>query len=186
MKKTVKLWMSENKNEGLDNLGSDEKDGIKKLTDMIENKKLVVGPTDKSKKFTVDKPENFLADMKVHTSNDPIVDKKYVNRVHKILNESSKSFVKIFQIGKQSGHIDRIMRNMYVQSNTELPVLDGFHKDHKPGRKKRALVDGNIGPMSNYSEILSLIIRSYNEEMKVKLNGGSSIKSTEELLCQRL
>ena len=45
-----------------------------------------------------------------------------------------------------------------------------------------ALVNGNFGPMSNYSEILSLIIRSYNEEMKVKLSGGCSIKSTEELL----
>ena len=182
MKKTVKLWKSENKNEGLDNLDSDEKDGVKKLETMLKNKEIVVGPTDKSKKFTIDKPVNFLNDMKVHISDDPVVDKKFVNRVHKTLNDTSKSFVKIFQIGKQKSHLERIMRNMHVQSNTELPVLDGFHKDHKTGRKKRALVNGNIGPVSNLSEILSLIVRSYNEEMKVKLNGGCSIKSTEELL----
>ena len=78
--------------------------------------------------------------------------------------------------------MDRAMRNVHVQPNTELPVYHGFHKDHKSGRHMRPLVNGNIGPISNLSEIMSLLIRSYNVELKEKLNGGNSIRSTEELL----
>ena len=78
--------------------------------------------------------------------------------------------------------MDRAMKNVHMQPYTELPEYHGFFKDHKSGRNWRPLVNGNIGPISSMSEILSLIIRSYNEELKEKLNGGNSIKSTEELL----
>ena len=82
---------------------------MKKVQDNIRDKKAVVFPTDKSKRFYISTPEDYKEDMKVHVEKDNKVDDKYLNKVTKIFNDSSKSFVKILGIGKSTGQVTRAM-----------------------------------------------------------------------------
>ena len=150
----------------------------------MTKKKIVVSKTDKSKKLTVNKPENYADDMQNYVGKDKIVDKKFVNKVIKSSNEACKSLVRIVGIGKNSGQGDRALSNVHVANDCELPVYSGLLKDHKIGRKYRPLVNGNTGPLANLSELTSDILKPFLEELKVKVLADNVCKSTEELLYQ--
>ena len=126
---------------------------MKELQNCIENNEIVAYETDKSKKWSVNTPNNYKEDMKVHVQNDKIVTQKDINKITKQFNEASKSFVAILGIGDKIGHHSRIMNNVHVSNFSELPVKSGMYKDHKDGRKYRPYVNGNVGPISNISEI---------------------------------
>ena len=61
-------------------------------------------------------------------------------------------------------------------------MLSGLHKDHKPGRSKRPVVNGNVGPMTNLSNITSDLLEPFLEELREKVEKNNTCKSTEELL----
>ena len=65
---------------------------------------------------------------------------------------------------------------------SELPVLSGLHKDHKQGRNKRAVVNGNTGPIAPLSNILSDILQPYVSNLKNDI--GKICENTEELLSE--
>ena len=75
------------------------------------------------------------------------------------------------------------MKNVYVSKHSKIPISCGLYKDHKAGRKFRILVNGNIGPVSNASEMLSLILKSYVQELRIKTDIDMTVRSTEELLA---
>ena len=85
--------------------------------------------------------------MEIHVKNDQVVDQKYVNKVTKKFNENSKSFVEILGIGDKIGHHSRILNNVHVSPNSEVPIKSGMYKDHKEGRKYRPYVNGKVGPI---------------------------------------
>ena len=97
-------------------------------------------------------------------------------------NEICKSLVKIVNMGQNEGQLQRIISNVHVDSSSELPFMRGLYKDHKKGRKYRPVVNGNVGPVSNLSEILSLILKGYMQELQQIVGSKDTIKSTEELL----
>ena len=137
-------------------MNSQEINGLKKVVKQIKEDKIEVIKTDKSKKFSVDKPENYINDMMPHVQNKVKVDEKYVIKTITKCNGMSKSLVKVIGIGKSAGQQARAIKNVHVAPQTELPVMIGLHKDHKQGRHKRPLVYGNIGPISPLSsEIIS-------------------------------
>ena len=74
------------------------------------------------------------------------------------------------------------MNNVHVSHDSEIPIYRGLYKDHKEGRKYRPLVNGNVGPVSSVSEIVSIILKPYMQELKEKSNPENTVKSTEELL----
>ena len=86
-------------------------------------------------------------------------------------------------IGECVGHLQRILKNIHVDCYSELPFLKGLFKDHKSGRKYRPLVNGNVGPISSLSEILSLILKGYMHELQEKVGYKQTLGSTEEFLA---
>ena len=85
--------------------------------------------------------------------------------------------MKILGIGKDSGQVDRALRNVHVSNNTELPVLSGLPKDHKTGKQK----NGTVGPVVTLSNILGDMLEGFVKELKLK-DEEFTCKSTEELL----
>ena len=83
-----------------------------------------------------------------------------------MFNETCKSLVTILGIGENVGHFSRILKNVHVAEDSEIPIKSGMFKDHKAGRKYRPMVNGNIGPISNVSEIVSLVLKCYVQEPK--------------------
>ena len=150
------------------------------MTKKSKNKQIVVFETDKSKKFSVDDPNNYRSDMQPHIEKDETVDDKYVNSVTKKFNETSKGLVRITQMGKEVNQQNRASNNVHVANFSEIPTLSGHHKDHKTGRKKRAIVNGNTGPVAPLSNLLSDILKPYCNELKDTI--GKTVENTEELL----
>ena len=105
MLKTVKKYTQENVNKKYSNLSDEEQEGLKSLEDNIVDNKLVVIETDKSKKFAVNTPEQFIIDMEVHVKEDKIVDKKFVHKTTRKYNEICKSLVKIVNMGQNEGQL---------------------------------------------------------------------------------
>ena len=69
-------------------------------------------------------------------------------------------------------------------NDSELKVHSGRLKDHKSGRKYRALVNGNVGPIANLSEIRSLVLNPYAQEMRIRVGIKQTVNSTEDLFSQ--
>ena len=62
---------------------------------MINSSKFVVFQTDKSKKHTIDSPDNYRENMEKYTKDYKIVDEKFVTLLTKKLNEVNKNLVSI-------------------------------------------------------------------------------------------
>ena len=179
---TVKQYCKENKNQKYSNLSPEEQEGLKSLANKVDNKEIEIIETDKSKKLIVNSHEQYIHDMEVHVKVDRVVDKKFINKTTKKFNEMSKSLVKIVNMGQSVGQMSRITSNVHVDPSSELLRIKGLFKDHKSGRKYRALVNGNVGQISCSSEILSIILKAYMYELQQKVGRNDTIRSTEELI----
>ena len=54
-------------------LSKQQSDGLRKLKERIKNREVVVFPTDKSGRFSIDTPENYIEAGRVHTMNDETI-----------------------------------------------------------------------------------------------------------------
>ena len=116
--------------------------------------------------------------MEQYVINDQEINQKQLNKITKNCNDTCKSLVKIVGIGKSSFQENRALSNAHSSPFGEIPTLNGRFKDHKEGRKMRQVVNGNVGPLRNLSEILSDIVKCFIDE-----RDPNTIKSTEELLA---
>ena len=182
--KVYDQWKKENKNVEFSNLSHEEHEGLKELQKKIENNEIVVKHTDKSKRFAVETPESYSASMKPHIENKTEVDEKFVTKTINKINEINKSLVKILGIGKESNQEKRATNNVFTFLQTELPVLNGLPKDHKTGNTKRPVVNGNVGPVANSSNITSDVLEVFLVELREKVEKDNTCKSSEELICK--
>ena len=166
--KGFNVFQDENPNCKNCNLDIEENDGLKKIVKSNNENKTVVFKTDKSKKFSVDLPNNYKHDMEIYVQNDKIVDKKFVNKITNKFNDIGKSLIKILRFGEAHGHEKRALQNIVIALNGEIPVKSGMYKDHKDGRKYRPFVNGNIGPISNVSNLMNKVLAKYVERLKIK------------------
>ena len=156
--KGYKYYNYEYKNQLYSNLTENERDGLKKVNNSVKSKESVVNQTDKSKKFTVDNPDSYKNDMKKYVENDKVIDSKHVNKVTKLFNDVTKFLASILKTGESHNQLNRVLKNLVVSPDGEIPVLGGMYKDHKSGRNFRPFVNGNVGPIANISNILSKIL----------------------------
>ena len=168
-------------NTKFSNLPENEKEGLVSTINNVNENRISVFPTDKSKRFSVDTFEGYDTDMRDHIDKHDKINEKTLKKTIKNFNESNKSFVKILGIGKNCNQDKRASRNVHVHYQSEFPVISGHHKDHKEGRKKRLLVNGNVGPVFILSDNICDVLDKYVEELKDTYR-ESTCSSTEELL----
>ena len=119
--------------------------------------------------------------MKCHIEKDIKTDVKGANKIAKTLNEHTKDFVKILNIGAAHDQTKRALRNATVHKDGEIPVLVGTFKDHKKpeeGIKMRPIVNAMAGPKRALSDMFSDVL----EQVLDVNNDEIWCKSTEELL----
>ena len=114
MMKTVNTYKKENKSIKYSNLPEDEREGLESIMDRVDKNEIKIIETDKSKKFSVNTPSQYVEDMKTHIEGHKIVDRKFINKTIKMLNDTTKSLVKIVNIGECVGHLGRILKNVHV------------------------------------------------------------------------
>ena len=140
------------------NLEQDEKRGVNKIIKNINEEKLVVVQTDKSKNLVPETPVNYKESMKPHVKAHKTVTDKELNKIIKTVNGACKSFVQMLGIGKEANQVKRAKNNVHVAYNCEVPVVGGLQKDHKPGKPMRPWVNGNTGPLVNLSDVVSVLL----------------------------
>ena len=64
--KTVRAYKEENINTKYSNLPTDEIEGLKSIISRVDNNELKIIDTDKSKKFSINTPAEYVEDMGVH------------------------------------------------------------------------------------------------------------------------
>ena len=108
-------------------------------------------------------------------------------RVNKLLNNHSKLWSNILNIGKNSGNNqpDRIKDALKV-TDSDVPPMKGMRKDHKVSTDKllgppcRPLSNASIGPNSNLANLMTRVLQPVKKKLNSRL--GTEIVSTEELL----
>ena len=117
-----------NTKSALSNLSQAQKEGLKSLKQRRDDNEIVVFQTDKSGKIVVDSPENYIEAAKPHIGNDEIITLSEYNE--KKINAHSVFWLRMLQVGKESGDEARYKKSM-LQQNSQYASLYMYRKDHK-------------------------------------------------------
>ena len=165
------------------NLTLEERQNLKETKKKIKDREIVIFTTDKSGKFSADKPENYEAAVHKHTEKDEEVEEEdRVRQIENKINQHMRQFNKMFQVGKTNEHEGRVMAAT-ISTNTPPPPMYGLRKDHKTaqndteGPPVRPVCGASEAPNSRLSNFLSRIINDYCNVTKI----GTECRSGEEM-----
>ena len=121
-KKNNRVWNT--------NLSKSEQAGLKSLQKRISSGELVVVPTDKSSKFAVLRPDQYIGSGMKHVKGDKVISVDEVSKIQKTVNAHVNWLNTIFNTGADWKQQDR----MGVNTHDEGAQTCGLHlliKDHK-------------------------------------------------------
>ena len=169
-------------------LNETERVGMKEALKLTKEGRLVIFPTDKSGRFSLDSYENYVECMKEHVENDEAITEKEKEKMVRQLNGHSS------MLGRALGlcanhcsvdderHVSALKQDVYM-----LPLTtSGLRKDHKKvqeGQEKKGLplrpvCYASSAPNNVLSSIVAPIIRVVAEEAE-----NRAIASTEEMIA---
>ena len=167
------------------NLSKKQERGLKSLTERVKNGEIVVVPTDKSGKFAIMSRRAYEESGNKHVKDDRIVGWDELKEAQTRLNGHVAMMAKIFKIGKNWEHQDRIRETMMGESLSVCPV-SLLYKDHKGWKNgsgtippTRSVAGGHVGMNMHLSEIISDIL----EPIVETLTDGDEVISTEDLVA---
>ena len=164
------------------NITKTEERTIKDLKKRIGEKEVVVFSTDKSGRFTIDKPNNYQEAIIQHTVNDNEVEEEKVKQIENKMNQHMKQFNKMFSVGTSHDHENRVEMATH-STNTPAPPMYGLRKDHKKcldntkGPPVRPVCGANEAPNSRLSNFLSRIVNDYADATEI----ATECRSSEEM-----
>ena len=166
-----------------DNIDCEERQGLKQIKKDIKDKKIVVFTTDKSGKFSVDTPDNYMKAMELHTSKDIEVEgTEKEKKIETTMNHHMRQFHKMFNTGSTHNHEERVI-GATTSTNVPAPPMYGLRKDHKPHTDKikgppvRPVCGASEAPNSRLSNFLSRIVNDYADSIDI----ATECKSSEEM-----
>ena len=112
------------------NLSCSEQRGMKSLQDRVKRGEIVVTETDKSRRYCVLKRSQYSEAGSKHTRNDKKISYDQLHCVQKMVNDHAKWLKKIFNIGSDWGHEERICTSMTDKGEVVSPLYL-LVKDHK-------------------------------------------------------
>ena len=112
------------------NLSKEESLGLKSLKRRIKEGSIVVCQTDKTKRFAVLTPEQYLESGLEHTKNDVEIEPSEVKKIQKNVNDHVFWLKEIFNCGSNWGHTDRMNKNL-VDKGEQTCHMTLLIKDHK-------------------------------------------------------
>ena len=125
-----------NKGEQMSNLTSSEKKGLKSLQERIGKDEIIIMRTDKSSKFVITTPEEYVKMGEEHTQNDKEISWEEVRELERIVHGHTLAWDLVWRTGEDHGHQDRVTRSRATRSGNQA-TLTLLYKDHKQGNKTR-------------------------------------------------
>ena len=164
------------------NLSKEETEGLEEVKEKIKNGEIVVFATDKSGRLSIDTPNNYTEAVLEHTTNDIEISSEGVKQRENKINLHMRQFNKMFRVGEEHGHEDRVIAAT-LSTNIQPPPLYGLRKDHKnttdqvKGPPVRPVCGASISPNSRLSHFVSKIINDYSDHESIK----TECRSSEEM-----
>jgi hypothetical protein len=166
------------------NLSSKELRGLRSLLKRIQNREVMVIPSDKSGKLTVVSWDLYIQNMQKIIGDDKAVGWSEVGPTQARMNGHCSMWLKMTSMGSDWDQAQRI-REALLRYGECVPPLYGLVKDHKPegsfdpvfGPPYRPVCGASFGPNSALSDVLSEWIDVLADEM----SGGCEVRATEEL-----
>ena len=118
------------KSKIVSNLSKSEQRGLKSLKKRVLSGELVIGETDKSKRFCVLKRQQYIDSGLKHVKNDTIVTPAQVRTVQNNINDHCSWLKDIFQFGVNWDQLPRMANNLIDKGEGVAP-LHLLIKDHK-------------------------------------------------------
>ena len=112
------------------NLSKLELKGMKSLQKRVKNGELMITETDKSNRFCILKTSQYYEAGQKHVSKDQKISHEQVRAIQKVVNDHSFWLRKIFGLGVEWGHEDRIGNSMTDRGEVVAPLYL-LIKDHK-------------------------------------------------------
>ena len=167
------------------NLSRQQQAGLKSLQERVKNHEIVVFLTDKSGRFSVDTPTNYLAAGEQHTANDETITKKECRDIEGVMNAHSNAWIRMLGAGTLQNDQKRISDDM-VSKNCPPPAFYTLRKDHKLaivepeiGPPTRPVCGATQAPNKRLSYVMNLIVSEIS-----KNDDDSICLSTEEMLAE--
>ena len=158
---------------------------MKKLLKRVQDKELVVVPTDKSGRFSVMGVKTYLKAGNKHTNKDKEVNLEQIKGTQADLNGNMAMIIKFCRMGAKWNHGDR-MRGTTINGSENVCPMYLSYKDHKgwtgtDGKPAptRPIASGNVGMNIHISEVVSEII----EPVVDSFEGGNEAISSEDLMA---
>ena len=135
--------------------------------------------TDKSGKFVLTTPEEYIKMGEEHTDKDREISWQKVREMERKVNMHALAWDLIWRTGEDHGHQDRVTKSRATRSGNQA-TLTLLYKDHKQGNKTRPVASGNesfnLGLSNGISEVLEAVARSKKKPY--------SLISAEDLLAR--
>ena len=171
------------------NLTKQQHAGLKKLDKRIKNNEIVVFQTDKSGRFAVDTPANYLQAGEQHTANDEVITREEYLQIEDTMNAHSTVWMRMLRAGVAQNDQTRCSHNM-VSKNCPPPPFYTLRKDHKvivnpvpelpvPEPPTRPVCGASQAPNGRLSYVMNLIVGEV-----WKNNRDSVCLSTEEMCAE--
>ena len=109
------------RNQEWSNLDSSEKKGLKKLRNRIKKGELVIVKTDKSGKLMAMRKEDYLQFGIKGVGNDRKVDREEARKIERQINNHTRFWIKMVNMGENHGHFSRINESKINNSESLAP-----------------------------------------------------------------
>ena len=172
---------SENDNNS--NLTESEINGMRSLKARVKSGEIVITETDKSKRFSILTKEQYRKSGLKHTSKDQEISVDKLSSIQNTVNSHCSWVSKIFGIGSNWEHTDRVASSMTENSESVAPLYllikdqKGWTEDSNAPPPSRPVCSGNRGFNKHLSELVSLILEPLSHS-----TNGAEVNSTGSFL----
>ena len=158
--------------------------GLKSLKKRITEGEVVVCQTDKTGLFCVVSTQAYIKMGEPHVAGDKEVKQEEIEKIQRLTNGHTSSWIKILGAGSQWDHASRI-RETCINHGANVGPMYLLVKDHKQVEegevpKTRPVVASQGGLNYHLQNLLSEVIEPIAEEV----HGGIEVSSTEDLMAK--
>ena len=163
------------------NLTTEEKVGLRQLTNRVKTGEVVVFQTDKSSRFSVDSIDNYKLACQPHIRGDEAIPMKQYDCIEQHLSAHSVMWSRMLRMGTSLGHAERFKDNMISKYSPIAPMY-GLRKDHKD--LSEPPMRPVCGASSSNNRKLSFTLSTILSALWKHVSNKTCCMSTEEMAAE--
>ena len=187
-KKHLKKEYDEHGRPKESNITPEEAKGLRTARDITEDGTVIIRPTDKTSKHSIDSSANYAKKMEEHIKDDHVITEKEKERSVRECNGHAAFWRRMINLGEahpvNDALGDRMTSAITQDQNMLPPPMVGNPKDHKIGAEPplRPICQAKSAPNNILSWILAKLVGKVGEEAPE----SKAVSSTEEMQAKMM